>query len=578
LLNAPECRLFHRWKQLANRLFAASFVASLVVGAAAVIPTAATTTAAASAPIYWGSYVNGAPGKIAAINQFEADAGKKQSIVHWGQAWQWNGAMQPFLTKDFEAIRLRGSIPMVNWDSWSLGDRDSDPNYTLARIYNGSYDAYITAWAQDAKAWGHPFFVRFDHEMNGSWYPWSEQTNGNQPGDYVKAWRHVVDIFRSVGATNATWVWCVNIASDATTPMADLYPGDSYVDWLGMDGYNKATDTASWLSSNQIFGMHPWSKHNTYQELVNLAPSKPIMIAETSTTTSGGNAGAWITDLLLTQLPKNFPQVKALVWFNSNDGISTFNYKIESTPAQQAAFRQGIGSSYYASNTFALLPPGPVKAIGASPVPPAAGPTRTPTPVPPTATPTRTATPVPPTATPTATAVPTVVKSISTTVTLLDIGDSYVDGSRPDSTAGGPSLSLIADGNPYTVPFLRWDLSSLAGKTITAATLRIHTTTDVGAGSNASFDVMYVLNNAWQGSTMSMNKSVPISTTRLGTLDAPSQGGTWYQTGLLASGVQVGTGGLFSIALRNWTDPDGVIFNSKEGDPAVTPQLIITYK
>jgi hypothetical protein len=87
-----------------------------------------------------------------------------------------------------------------------------------------------------------------------------------------------------------------------------------------------------------------------------------------------------------------------------------------------------------------------------------------------------------------------------------------------------------------------------------------------------------VLNNAWQGSTMSMNKSVPISTTRLGTLDAPSQGGTWYQTGLLASGVQVGTGGLFSIALRNWTDPDGVIFNSKEGDPAVTPQLIITYK
>jgi mannan endo-1,4-beta-mannosidase len=578
LLNALKRGLLDRSKSFAGRFIAASLVSGLLAGGIAALPPGTSTADASTSPIYWGSFSDGAPFSNPPMDWFESDAGKKQSIIHWGQPWQRNGAMENFQTEAYEIVRLRGSIPMVNWNSWYLHMAVDDPNYKLSKIYNGTYDAYITKWAQDAKAWGHPFFIRFDHEMNGWWYTWSEQRNGNQPGDYVKAWRHVVDIFRSVGATNATWVWCVNIASDATTPMADLYPGDSYVDWLGMDGYNKATDTASWLSSNQIFGMHPWSKHNTYQELVNLAPSKPIMIAETSTTTSGGNAGAWITDLLLTQLPKNFPQVKALVWFNSNDGISTFNYKIESTPAQQAAFRQGIGSSYYASNTFALLPPGPVKAIGASPVPPAAGPTRTPTPVPPTATPTRTATPVPPTATPTATAVPTVVKSISTTVTLLDIGDSYVDGSRPDSTAGGPSLSLIADGNPYTVPFLRWDLSSLAGKTITAATLRIHTTTDVGAGSNASFDVMYVLNNAWQGSTMSMNKSVPISTTRLGTLDAPSQGGTWYQTGLLASGVQVGTGGLFSIALRNWTDPDGVIFNSKEGDPAVTPQLIITYK
>jgi hypothetical protein len=364
LLNAPECRLFHRWKQLANRLFAASFVASLVVGAAAVIPTAATTAAAASAPIYWGSYVNGAPGKIAAINQFEADAGKKQSIVHWGQAWQWNGAMQPFLTKDFEAIRLRGSIPMVNWDSWSLGDRDSDPNYTLARIYNGSYDAYITAWAQDAKAWGHPFFVRFDHEMNGSWYPWSEQANGNHPGDYVKAWRHVVDIFRQVGATNATWVWCIIIEDNVTTPITELYPGDAYVDWTAVDGYNRASSPSSWLSFNQVFGLNPWGKHNTYQDLLTVAPSKPIMIAETATTDTGGDPAAWIKDAYLTQLPQLFPQIKAVVWFNWSDNDPTNTYQIETTPTKQAAFQQAISSSYYASNTFASLPAGPIQPPG----------------------------------------------------------------------------------------------------------------------------------------------------------------------------------------------------------------------
>ena len=446
---------------------------------------------------------------------------------------------------------------------------------------DGAFDAYITQWALDAKAWGHPFFIRFNHEMNGWWYTWSEQRNGNQPGDYVKAWRHVVDIFRKVGATNASWVWCVNVASDQATPIAEMYPGDNYVDWTAIDGYNKATDGPSWLSSNQIFGMHPWTKHNTYQELVDLAPSKPIMIGETATTASGGDAGAWIKDLLETQLPRNFPRIKALVWFNSNDGVSSLDYKISSTPAQQAAFRQGIGSSYYATNSFASLPAGPIRAIGSTPsnpptsTPTAVPPTATPTAVPPTATPTRTATAVPFIATPKATAVP---QASSTTITLNDIGDTYVDSAHRDSTAGGPSLTLIASGDPYIVPFLRFDLSRLAGKTITAATLRVHTNTDVGSGSNASFDIMYVVNNNWQGATMSMNNSVPISNTRLGTLNSPSRDGTWYQTGLLASGVQVGTGGLFSIALRNWTTPDALWINSKEGNPALTPELILTYK
>jgi hypothetical protein len=380
--------------------------------------------------------------------------------------------------------------------------------------------------------------------MNGWWYPWSEQRDGNHAGDYVKAWRHVVNIFRSVGATNATWVWCVNIASDVTTPVSALYPGDSYVDWLGMDGYNKATDTASWLSFNQIFGLHPWSKHNTYQELVNLAPSKPIMVAETATTNTGGDAAAWIRDALLTQLPQKFPNVKALVWFNSNDGSSTITYRIESSAAQQAAFKQSIASIYYGANTFGSLPFGPVRPIGAS------APT-----VPPES---ETVTPA--------------------TVTLKDVGDSYVDGSKPNSTSGGTSKILIADGKPYTVPFMRFDLTSLKGKTITGATLRIHTTNDVGAGSNAAFDIQYVASNTWNGATMSMNNSVPISSTILGTLNAPAKGNTWYQTSLSAGGVQVGAGGLFSLALKQTTNADGVIFNSKEGDPALTPQLVVSYK
>ena len=75
----------------------------------------------------------------------------------------------------------------------------------------GTHDAYIREFAEDARDWGHPFFLRFNWEMNGNWFPWSEGVNGNQPGEYVAAWRHVHDIFTEVGATNATWVWCPNV-------------------------------------------------------------------------------------------------------------------------------------------------------------------------------------------------------------------------------------------------------------------------------------------------------------------------------------------------------------------------------
>src|SRR6202021_2452613 len=110
-------------------------------------------------------------------------------------------------------------------------------SFTLASIIAGDYDAYITNWATAAKAWGHPFFLRFAHEMNGNWYPWAASVNGNTAGEYIQAWQHVHNIFVSVGATNATWVWCVNVVAGMPTPIGQVYPGDNYVDWLALDGY-----------------------------------------------------------------------------------------------------------------------------------------------------------------------------------------------------------------------------------------------------------------------------------------------------------------------------------------------------
>ena len=318
--------------------------------------------------IYWGAWINGdtyglndAPWDTNALTTFEKHAGKKLSILHWGQPW-WSCSpachYQNFQDQidQYDATRNQGMIPLVDWAAWDSAAQphDQQPNFSLSKIMRGDHDRYIRQWATAAKNWGHPFFLRFNWEMNGNWFPWSEAKNQNQAGQYVQAWRHVHDIFTQVGATNVTWVWCPNVEFPDSLPLDRLYPGDAYVDWIGMDGYNWRPDQGQqigWRSFQEVFG-------STYDRLSSLSPNKPIMIAETSSTESGGSKANWITDALTNQLATHFPKVKALVWFNWNaDGM---DWVIESSAAAQAAFAKGMASDYYARNQFAQLSAAPI--------------------------------------------------------------------------------------------------------------------------------------------------------------------------------------------------------------------------
>jgi hypothetical protein len=316
----------------------------------------------ASASVYWGALV-GTGGHVACatpqnmqpggpFDTFETRAKKGMSIVHWGLPWNMNGVFQAFPTDEFNSVRNHGSLPLLDWSSEVLGGGINQPNYALSKIDAGVYDNFIRQWALGAKAWGHPFFLRFDWEMNGDWqFPWSVQLNGNQPADFVRAWQHVHDLFAQAGASNATWVWCPNVSDPGTVPMAALYPGDSYVDWTCLDGYNKES---VWVNFNTLLtgkGIN-WLL-NSYQEILAVAPTKPIMLGETGSI-EAGDGGAkkanWITDAFLTQLPTNFPKVKAVVWFNL--ALGNQNLPIESSQPSLDAFSAAIGSGYYAANDF----------------------------------------------------------------------------------------------------------------------------------------------------------------------------------------------------------------------------------
>lgn len=300
--------------------------------------------------IYYGVHVPGWLQDLSSVTAFETNARKPVSIVMWYQGWGLMDGSQNFEPGWMDAVRNHGSIPLVTWEPWLYSQGVNQPAYSLQSIIDGVHDAYITQWAQASRAWGHPYFLRFAHEMNGNWNCWSERVNNNKPGQYVLAWRHIHDLFSARGVTNVSWVWSPNVLYSGSAALKELYPGDTYVDWVAMDGYNWGTVAGhQWQTFTQVF-------QQTYTELLSIT-SKPLMIAETASAEQAGNKATWITDGFTNQLPHAFPKIKAVVWFNENKET---DWRIESSPSAQTAFANAISSNYYASNQFATIDTSPI--------------------------------------------------------------------------------------------------------------------------------------------------------------------------------------------------------------------------
>jgi hypothetical protein len=291
------------------------------------------THRAKSKPMLWGERIgtqftgSDAPWDWRAVTDFERRnaGGKRLQLLQWYSPWQdpTTGATYPFATRAFERVRRHRIIPFFSWSSRAISDSD---------IAAGRWDGYIRSWASAAKSWDHPLFLRLDREMNGPWFNWGMADN--TPADFVAAWRHVHDIFTAVGADNVRWVWCPNIdPRHKFTDIGLLYPGDAYVDWTCLDGYN---------------GDHPWTSFtslfaSSYQRILQIAPSKPIIVGEIGSTESGGNKARWIRNMFAA-LPKRFPDIRGFLWYDeyaSGPGGHS-DWPIETSARSSAAFARGI--------------------------------------------------------------------------------------------------------------------------------------------------------------------------------------------------------------------------------------------
>ena len=292
---------------------------------------------AVEAPAVSGIYFGYSPAEwpsSTTISRFAADAGKSPAIINIYEDWEDTQPPAPVMA----AIHANGSTPMITWQPQNYGAWTTPP-YPLAQIAAGAYDAQIRQFATAVRNLGYPVFLRPAHEMNGDSYPWIVGTFGQTATDYINAWRHLHDLYASVGATNVVWVWCPDVDTEDNTSFSALYPGDAYVDWIGLDGYNWGG--GDWNSFSSVFS-------DAYQRLTALT-SKPLMIAETGSVEAGDGGGlkaAWIADALDTTIP-SMTRIKAICWFNVDEPP---DWRIESSAPVQAAFREGIANPRYLSH------------------------------------------------------------------------------------------------------------------------------------------------------------------------------------------------------------------------------------
>ncbi|HEY7099121.1 MAG TPA: glycosyl hydrolase [Terriglobales bacterium] len=250
------------------------------------------------------------------VAQAAAKLGRTLPIHLTYYAWDadWTGTVT-------KADLAAGRIPLVNWEPHHID---------FAKIVDGSLDATIMARAKGSKALGKKFFLDFAAEMNGD-----EAWSGNNASLYVSAYRHIHDLFVAAGAANVVWAWCPNVTDvdGENRHTMDYYPGDSYVDWTGVDGYNWGTKNGGWQSFHDVF-------RNIYPLLAK--KKKPILIGEMSSAEAGGDKAKWIDEIIPT-LRNSFPLIKGLVWFDVNKEA---DWRISSSPASEAAFIRMANDPY----------------------------------------------------------------------------------------------------------------------------------------------------------------------------------------------------------------------------------------
>jgi len=211
----------------------------------------------------------------------------------------------------------------------------------LEQTLTGARDELIRTNARLVASYKKPMFLRWAWEMNGDWFDHSGPKNGRKPADYIRAWRRVYDIFTSEGATNAVWVWCPferSVPDEKWNAVDAYYPGDDYVDWVGIDGYPSSSASTPESIFDYVYRMY--------------ADRKPIMLSEVAIGRQSPQVMAEFVDQLNSWIQRR-PGVKAMVWFDTDlhpEQGGYGNYTIDQNTAILDAYRRLVLSPRFSQS------------------------------------------------------------------------------------------------------------------------------------------------------------------------------------------------------------------------------------
>lgn len=238
-----------------------------------------------------------------------------------------------FPTAPVEICHNRDITPVISVEFWHWGKADENGRPWLDVVNSGELDAYWRKWAQDAKVVDGPVIMRLGFEMNGDWFAW-----GQQPKAFIAAWQRIYRIVRNeVGADNVQFMFSPNVLWDASKPLQAIelyYPGDDYVDLLGLDGYNFGDHHSKW---------HRWTSYEAIYEasIAFMAQSdKPLFIAEIGCA-DGPRKAEWMAQFLTSF--KEDKRLHGFIYYNYADGKNNEpNWRLDSDPESERIFKEAV--------------------------------------------------------------------------------------------------------------------------------------------------------------------------------------------------------------------------------------------
>ncbi len=296
------------------------------------------------------------------IEEFEKLVGKKIAWAYFSN--NWFGDIS-FPTETVALLREMDITPYIRlMPRQNFSNNPYDHEYTLEKISNGEFDTELYDWAVEAKESDVPIMIEFGTEVNGNWFPWNGEKNGQDtpdgygdplipdgPEKFIDAYRHVIEIFRQAGVDNITWVYHINAVSEPQKNWNELfsyYPGDSYIDWIGVSVYGAQNEPEQWISFENVF-------HNAYKETTNKT-NKPILIAEFAVHESQdlSKKSMWLDEVFDALLTNRYPKVKGVAYWHSNwknqEGVE-HKLRLDSSQETLQTFRFGIANDRFVSTT-----------------------------------------------------------------------------------------------------------------------------------------------------------------------------------------------------------------------------------